>query len=99
MPQPIAKLFAIGGSQAVRLPAEFRFDGITEVYIRRDEATGDVILSTHAPADWHAFMQLRWQLEPFLRTPSPRANKPRINGTKWRPASVATVSAAYQGSE
>ena len=62
MPQSIAKLFATGGSQAVRLPAEFRFDGTTEVYIRRDEATGDVILSTHAPADWHAFMQLRKQL-------------------------------------
>lgn len=62
MPQSTAKLFATGGSQAVRLPAEFRFDGTTEVYIRRDEATGDVILSTRAPADWHAFMQLREQL-------------------------------------
>ncbi|WP_062362097.1 antitoxin [Variovorax paradoxus] len=59
MPQSIAKLFATGGSQAVRLPAEFRFDDTTEVYIRRDEATGDVILSTRAPADWHVFMQLR----------------------------------------
>lgn len=46
MRQSIAKLFATGGSQAVRLQAEFRFDGITEVYIRRDDATGDVILST-----------------------------------------------------
>lgn len=59
MLQPIAKLFAIGGSQAVRLPAEFRFDGVNEVYIRRDETTGDVVLSTRAPADWHVFMQLR----------------------------------------
>lgn len=56
-----AKLFATGGSQAVRLPAEFRFDGTTEVYIRRDEATGDVILSTRPPADWRAFMQARAQ--------------------------------------
>jgi antitoxin VapB len=39
-----AKLFKNGRSQAVRLPAEFRFDG-KEVYIRRDAATGDVILS------------------------------------------------------
>ena len=39
-----AKLFQNGGSQAVRLPAEFRFEG-DEVYISRDEATGDVILS------------------------------------------------------
>jgi len=41
-----AKLFMNGGSQAVRLPAEFRFEG-EEVYIRRDERTGDVILSAH----------------------------------------------------
>ena len=39
-----AKLFRNGRSQAVRLPAEFRFEG-KEVYIRRDSATGDVILS------------------------------------------------------
>jgi len=39
-----AKLFANGRSQAVRLPAEFRFEG-REVFIRRDAATGDVILS------------------------------------------------------
>lgn len=61
MQQSIAKLFATGGSQAVRLPAEFRFDDTTEVYIRRDDATGDVILSTRAPADWRAFMQMRKQ--------------------------------------
>lgn len=41
----IAKLFKNGASQAVRLPAEFRFEG-TEVYATRDEATGDVILSS-----------------------------------------------------
>jgi antitoxin VapB len=39
-----AKLFRNGRSQAVRLPAEFRFEG-NEVNIRRDPATGDVILS------------------------------------------------------
>ena len=39
-----AKLFLNGRSQAVRLPAEFRFDG-SEVFIRRDPSTGDVILS------------------------------------------------------
>ena len=39
-----AKLFKNGRSQAVRLPAEFRFEG-DEVYIRRDPVTGDVILS------------------------------------------------------
>ena len=34
------KLFKNGASQAVRLPAEFRFSG-QEVYIFRDEITGD----------------------------------------------------------
>ncbi|MGK6308541.1 antitoxin [Variovorax sp. DT-64] len=62
MQQPTAKLFATGGSQAVRLPAEFRFEGTSEVYIRRDESTGDVILSTRSPVDWGAFMRLREQL-------------------------------------
>jgi antitoxin VapB len=67
MRQPTAKLFATGGSQAVRLPAEFRFEGSTEVYIRRDESTGDVILSTRSPVDWGAFMQIRQQLGPVPR--------------------------------
>ena len=40
----IAKLFRNGRSQAVRLPREFRFEG-TEVSVRRDPETGDVILS------------------------------------------------------
>ncbi|HEY5206456.1 MAG TPA: AbrB/MazE/SpoVT family DNA-binding domain-containing protein [Roseiarcus sp.] len=40
-----ARLFKNGRSQAVRLPAAYRFEG-EEVYIRRDPATGDVILST-----------------------------------------------------
>ena len=39
-----AKLFTTGGSQAVRLPAEFRFEG-SQVDIRRDPVTGEVVLS------------------------------------------------------
>ena len=39
-----AKLFKNGRSQAVRLPAEYRFEG-DEVLIRRDPDTGDIILS------------------------------------------------------
>jgi antitoxin VapB len=50
----IAKLFKNGRSQAVRLPAEYRFDG-SEVYIRRDPATGDVILS-RKPTTWDGFL-------------------------------------------
>jgi antitoxin VapB len=40
----LAKLFTNGRSQAVRLPAEYRFKS-KEVYIRRNEVTGDVVLS------------------------------------------------------
>jgi len=49
-----AKLFTNGRSQAVRLPAEFRFEG-KEVFIRRDPKTGDVILSKQ-PVDWSGFL-------------------------------------------
>ncbi len=42
-----AKLFKNGRSQAVRLPKEFRFEG-TEVGIRRDAATGEVVLTPNA---------------------------------------------------
>jgi antitoxin VapB len=40
----LAKLFKNGRSQAVRLPKEFRFEG-TEVAVRRDPVTGEVVLS------------------------------------------------------
>jgi len=46
----IAKVFQNGRSQAVRLPAAFRFD-TKEVFVRRDPATGDVVLSAR-PSDW-----------------------------------------------
>ena len=52
----IAKLFRNGRSQAVRLPADLRFEG-SQVYIRRDEVTGDVILSRR-PESWHDFFVL-----------------------------------------
>lgn len=49
------KLFKNGASQAVRLPAEFRFSG-QEVYIFRDEVTGDVVLSEKPrPKAWQDF--------------------------------------------
>jgi antitoxin VapB len=59
MTTKIARLFNNGGSQAVRLPAEFRFDG-DEVLIRRDENTGDVILSKKAGwSTWQEYFDLR----------------------------------------
>jgi antitoxin VapB len=51
-----AKLFRNGRSQAVRLPAEYRFAG-SEVYVRHDPATGDVILSRR-PDSWKDFFEL-----------------------------------------
>jgi antitoxin VapB len=58
-----AKLFATGRSQAVRLPREYRFEG-NEVFIRRDPATGDVVLS-RKPESWEGFLTLA------ARTPVP----------------------------
>lgn len=56
-----AKLFKNGRSQAVRLPAEFRFEG-TEVNIRRDPVTGGVLLTEKEPrqtGSWEEFFRLR----------------------------------------
>ena len=50
---PKAKIFTNGGSQAVRLPAEFRFDG-DEVDVRRDATTGDIVLSKPRTS-WDAY--------------------------------------------
>ena len=51
----VAKLFRDGTSQSVRLPAEFRLEG-EEVYVTRDETTGDVVLSNRLGADaWNEF--------------------------------------------
>ena len=52
-----AKLFKNGRSQAVRLPADMRFEG-TEVFIRKDPKTGEVILSPR-PGSWDEFFELR----------------------------------------
>jgi antitoxin VapB len=51
-----AKLFRNGRSQAVRLPADFRFPG-SEVYVRRD-----VILSRR-PDSWQDFFDLTATLD------------------------------------
>jgi antitoxin VapB len=51
-----AKLFRNGRSQAVRLPADFRFEG-SAVFIRRDSTSGDVILS-RKPDSWRDYFEL-----------------------------------------
>jgi antitoxin VapB len=61
--QRLAKLFRNGASQAVRLPAEFRFDG-EEVFVSRDGLTGDVILSAQPAAyHWAALFDLLRELD------------------------------------
>lgn len=58
-----AKLFSHGGSQAVRLPKEFRFDG-REVHVRR---VGDeVVLSARPPATADALIDAIEAFEPGL---------------------------------
>jgi len=56
----VAKLFKNGSSQAVRLPAAFRFEG-DEVFIRRNSETGEVILSSK-PTTWDGFFELLSQV-------------------------------------
>ena len=74
-----AKLFRNGRSQAVRLPADFRFTG-SEVYVRRDPVTGDVILSRR-PDSWQDFFDLTRTMDipkDFLsnrRDPPPQKRK------------------------
>ena len=51
-----AKLFMNGRSQAVRLPASYRFD-CDEVYIRKDPETGDVVISKK-PGSWNDFFKM-----------------------------------------
>lgn len=60
MPQT-AKLFMNGRSQAVRLPAEFRFEG-KEVYIERE---GDRVILRPKLEDLG-----QWMTEFFARTPA-----------------------------
>src|SRR5207245_10692480 len=56
-----AKLFRNGRSQAVRLPSEYRFEG-SEVFVRRDPSTGDVILASR-PESWKDFFELMRTVE------------------------------------
>jgi antitoxin VapB len=50
-PTSKAKVFYSGRSQAVRIPAEFRFT-TDEVYVRRDPQSGDLILSESPVKTW-----------------------------------------------
>ncbi len=69
-----AKLFTTGRSQAVRLPLEFRFQG-TEVFIRRNPDTGEVILSPK-PMAWTDFFALADSIDIPADFMSERDDKP-----------------------
>ena len=63
MQQTPTKVFISGNSQAVRIPKQYRLD-VDEVYIRQDEATGDLILSPrrYRKPDWNRFLALAEQV-------------------------------------
>jgi antitoxin VapB len=59
----VAKLFKNGASQAVRLPLECRFES-GEVYVTRDDVTGDVVLSRHPGLKtWTEFFDLMHSID------------------------------------
>jgi antitoxin VapB len=60
----VAKLFSHGGSQAVRLPKEFRFEG-TQVHVRR--VGNEVVLSALPPANVQAMLEALEDFEPGVR--------------------------------
>lgn len=54
-----ARIFNNGNSQAVRLPKQFRITA-SEVFIRKDAGTGDIVLSTRpSEGAWAEFFALR----------------------------------------
>ncbi len=59
--QDRAKIFMNGRSQAVRLPARYRFD-CEEVFIKEDPETGDIILSKR-PDNWDGFFEMAEHIE------------------------------------
>jgi antitoxin VapB len=70
-----AKLFMNGRSQAVRLPKEFRFEGVTEVLIERD---GDrIILSPGRRASIETLIASLAEFETF-----PAREQPSVPDTR-----------------
>ena len=66
MDRPVtAKLFRNGRSQAVRLPARFRFEGADEVFVSK---VGDKVVLSAKPSSWDDFFDARPEgAERFLR--------------------------------
>ncbi len=53
MPERVARIFQNGRSQAVRLPAEFRFPA-KQVFVSRE---GERVILSPRPASWDAFFE------------------------------------------
>lgn len=66
MDRPVtAKLFRNGRSQAVRLPARFRFEGAGEVFVSK---VGDKVVLSAKPSSWDDFFDAKpGGAEGFLR--------------------------------
>ncbi len=68
------KLFEAGNSQAVRLPKGFDFVGGGEVFLQRDETTGDVLISQRPGSGaWTGFFGLVRTIE---ESPPYRIDRP-----------------------
>lgn len=61
-----AKLFTTGGSQAIRLPKEYRFEG-TEVAIRKEGPSVIIEPKTHKPWPRNFFKRIRITDKAFKR--------------------------------
>ena len=69
-----AKLFKTGGSQAVRLPRKYRFEGQREVLIRRQ---GRAVVLETVPQTWsRRFIELAGSAQDFPYPPDPPAAEP-----------------------
>ena len=69
-----AKLFRTGGSQAVRLPRKYRFEGQSEVLIRRE---GKRIVLEEASRAWsRRFLALAGSAAEFPYPPEPEPVEP-----------------------
>ena len=69
-----AKLFRTGGSQAVRLPKQYRFGGQSEVQIRRE---GKCVVLENARKTWsRRFLELAGSARDFPYPAEPPAAEP-----------------------
>lgn len=69
-----AKLFKTGGSQAVRLPRAYRFQGQTEVLIKREGKR--VVLERARKTFSRRFLALAGSAQDFPLPPEPPAAEP-----------------------